>query len=110
MKKKITIGVAEDQIVYRNGLITMLNDSDDYKVTIEAENGMEMLRKMKDNVPDVVLLDCRMPELKGIEVAKKIREKYEAIKILLLSMLDKQEFVAQAFEYGVNAQESRCRL
>ena len=43
MKKKITIGVAEDQIVYRNGLITMLNDSDDYKVTIEAENGMEML-------------------------------------------------------------------
>jgi DNA-binding NarL/FixJ family response regulator len=107
MKKKITIGVAEDQIVYRNGLITMLNDSDDYKVTIEAENGMEMLRKMKDNVPDVVLLDCRMPELKGIEVAKKIREKYEAVKILLLSMLDKQEFVAQAFEYGVNGYLSK---
>jgi DNA-binding NarL/FixJ family response regulator len=107
MKKKITIGVAEDQKIYRNGLITMLNDSDDYKVTIEAENGMEMLMKMKGNVPDVVLLDYRMPELNGIEVAKKIRQKYEAVKILLLSMFDNQEFVVQAVECGANGYLSK---
>ncbi|MFT6502764.1 MAG: DNA-binding NarL/FixJ family response regulator [Crocinitomicaceae bacterium] len=107
MKKKITIGVAEDQRIYRNGLITMLNDSEDYKVTIEAENGMEMLMKMKGNVPDVVLLDYRMPELNGIEVAKKIRQKYEAVKILLLSMFDNQEFVVQAVECGANGYLSK---
>jgi DNA-binding NarL/FixJ family response regulator len=107
MKKKITIGVAEDQRIYRNGLITMLNDNDDYKVTIEAENGMEMLMKMKGNVPDVVLLDYRMPELNGIEVAKKIRQKYEAVKILLLSMFDNQEFVVQAVECGANGYLSK---
>ncbi|MFT6244158.1 MAG: DNA-binding NarL/FixJ family response regulator [Salibacteraceae bacterium] len=107
MKNKITIGVAEDQKIYRNGLITMLNDSDDYKVTIEAESGMEMLVKMKGNVPDVVLLDYRMPELNGIEVAKKIRQKYEAVKILLLSMFDNQEFVVQAVECGANGYLSK---
>ena len=107
MKKKITIGVAEDQRIYRNGLVTMLNDNEDYKVTIEAENGMEMLMKMKGNVPDVVLLDYRMPELNGIEVAKKIRQKYESVKILLLSMFDNQEFVVQAVECGANGYLSK---
>ena len=107
MKKKITIGVAEDQQIYRDGLVSLLNDSDDYKVTIEAENGMEILMKMKGNVPDVVLLDYRMPELNGIEVAKKIRQKYDAVKILLLSMFDNQEFVVQAVECGANGYLSK---
>ena len=107
MKKKITIGVAEDQSIYRNGLVHLLNDSPEYKVTIEAENGMEMLMKMKGNIPDVVLLDYRMPELNGIEVAKKIRQKYESVKILLLSMFDNQEFVVQAVECGANGYLSK---
>ena len=107
MKNKITIGVAEDQIIYRKGLINMLNDSKAYKVTIEAENGEQMLMKMKGNVPDVVLLDYRMPGLNGIEVAKKIRQNYETVKILLLSMFDHQEFVIQAVECGANGYLSK---
>jgi DNA-binding NarL/FixJ family response regulator len=107
MKKKITIGVAEDQKIYRDGLVNLLNDNDSCKVTIEAENGMEMLMKMKGNIPDVVLLDYRMPELNGIEVAKKIRQKYESVKILLLSMYDNQEFVVRAVECGANGYLSK---
>jgi DNA-binding NarL/FixJ family response regulator len=107
MKKKITIGVAEDQKIYRDGLISMLNDTDICKVTIEAESGVELLLKMKGNVPDVVLLDYRMPELNGIEVAKKIREKYDNVKILLLSYFDNQEFVVRAVECGANGYLSK---
>lgn len=107
MKKKITIGVAEDQKIYRDGLVSMLNDTDICKVTIEAESGVELLLKMKGNVPDVVLLDYRMPELNGIEVAKKIREKYDNVKILLLSYFDNQEFVVRAVECGANGYLSK---
>jgi len=107
MKKKISIGVAEDQSIYRNGLVNLLNDTDDFNVTIEAEDGMEILTKMNGNVPDVVLLDYRMPTLNGIEVTKKIRQKNDAVKILLLSMFDDQEFVVQAVESGANGYLSK---
>lgn len=107
MKKKITIGVAEDQKIYRDGLIAMLNGTDNCKVTIEAESGVELLLKMKGNVPDVVLLDYRMPEMNGIDVAKKIREKYDNVKILLLSYFDNQEFVVRAVECGANGYLSK---
>mmetsp|Transcript_35409 Transcript_35409/g.46617 ORF Transcript_35409/g.46617 Transcript_35409/m.46617 type:complete len:219 (-) Transcript_35409:56-712(-) len=107
MKKKITIGVAEDQKIYRDGLIAMLNGTGNSKVTIEAESGMELLLKMKGNVPDIVLLDYRMPEMNGIEVTKKIREKYDSVKILLLSYYDNQEFVVRAVECGANGYLSK---
>lgn len=107
MKKKITIGVAEDQKIYRDGLIAMLNGTENCKVTIEAESGVELLLKMKGNVPDVVLLDYRMPEMNGIDVAKKIREKYDNVKILLLSYFDNQEFVVRAVECGANGYLSK---
>ncbi|PWL27334.1 MAG: DNA-binding response regulator [Fluviicola sp. XM-24bin1] len=107
MKNKITIGVAEDQKIYRDGLIAMLNGTENCKVTIEAESGVELLLKMKGNVPDVVLLDYRMPEMNGIDVAKKIREKYDNVKILLLSYFDNQEFVVRAVECGANGYLSK---
>lgn len=107
MKKKITIGVAEDQKIYRDGLIAMLNGTDNCKVSIEAESGVELLLRMKGNVPDVVLLDYRMPEMNGIDVAKKIREKYDNVKILLLSYFDNQEFVVRAVECGANGYLSK---
>lgn len=107
MKRKITIGVAEDQKIYRDGLVGMLNGTNNCKVTIEAENGVDMLLKMKGNAPDVVLLDYRMPEMNGIDVARKIREKYDNVKILLLSYYDNQEFVVRAVECGANGYLSK---
>lgn len=107
MKRKITIGVAEDQKIYRDGLVSMLNGTSEFKVTIEAENGLELLLKMKGNAPDVVLLDYRMPEMNGIDVAKKIREKHDDVKILLLSYYDNQEFVVRAVESGANGYLSK---
>ncbi|MDB3907483.1 response regulator transcription factor [Crocinitomicaceae bacterium] len=85
----------------------MLNGTDNCKVSIEAESGVELLLKMKGNVPDVVLLDYRMPEMNGIDVAKKIREKYDSVKILLLSYFDNQEFVVRAVECGASGYLSK---
>jgi len=105
--KKITIGVADDQQIYRDGLVNMLNRSKRCKVTIAAENGQEMLMKIKGNVPDVVLLDYRMPDMNGVEVARRIREKHPEVKILILSMYDDEEFVIRAVECGANGYLSK---
>lgn len=107
MKRKITIGVAEDQMIYREGLINMLNESGTCKVIIDAHDGADMMLKIKGNVPDVVLLDYRMPELNGIDAARRIREKYDDVKILLLSMYDDHEFVVHAVECGANGYLSK---
>ena len=107
MNKNITIGVAEDQKIYRDGLVAMLNGAKNFKVIHEAGNGLEILTKIKGTPPDVVLLDYRMLEVNGIDVAKQIREKYANIKILLLSYYDNQEFVIRAVECGANGYLSK---
>ena len=107
MKNKITIGVAEDQQIYRDGLVAMLNESDNMEVILEASTGVDLLLQMKGNAPDVVLLDYRMPEMNGVEVACKIRENYEDVKILLLSFFDGEEFVVSAVESGANGYLSK---
>lgn len=99
--KKIKIGIAEDQEIYRNGLISMLSEIENFSVTIVASNGKELLMKMKGNEPDVVLVDYRMGELNGIDTAKKINRNHPEVCVLILSMYDAHEFVIRAIENGV---------
>jgi len=102
MKKPIKIGVAEDQVMFRSGLVSMLNDLPNVQVFIEAGNGKELLAKMRETDVDVVFLDYRMEELNGIETAKVIREKYPDVRMLMLSMYDDPEFIISALENGVS--------
>src|SRR5687767_14206504 len=102
MKKPIRIAVAEDQVMFRSGLISMLNDLPNVQVFIEAASGKELLAKMRETEVDVVFLDYRMSELNGIETAKVIREKYPDVRMLMLSMYDDPEFIISALENGVS--------
>jgi two-component system, NarL family, response regulator NreC len=102
MKKPIRIAVAEDQVMFRSGLVSMLNDLANVSVFIEASTGKELLAKMRETEVDVVFLDYRMPDLNGIEAAKVIREKYPEVRMLMLSMYDDPEFIISALENGVS--------
>lgn len=99
--KTVTIGIAEDQEIYRNGLVSMLNGVDNFKVGIVASDGKELLLKMKGNEPDVVLLDYRMGGMNGVDTAKKIYRRHPNVRVLILSMYDAHEFVIRAIENGV---------
>lgn len=98
----ITIGVAEDQDIYRNGLIGMLNNVPHFNVIIDSNSGKDMLVRLKETQPNVVLLDYRMEGMNGIETAAKINRHYPDVRILMLSMYDAQEFVLRAIENGAN--------
>jgi DNA-binding NarL/FixJ family response regulator len=98
----IKIGIAEDQEIYRNGLVGLLNNIENFNVIIEAESGQGIIDQIKTNEPDVVLLDFRMEGLNGVDTASRISKLYPEIKILMLSMYDAQEFVIRSIENGAN--------
>ena len=98
----VKIGIAEDQTMFRHGLIQLLNGLDNVEVVVDAENGQELLNKMEKTDIDIAFLDYKMPVLNGPKTAQIITEKYPAIKILFISMYNEEEFIISAIENGAN--------
>ncbi len=89
----IKIIVADDHQMFIDGIKALLKNEKDIKVTGEALNGHEVLALLKKEPADIVLLDVNMPGMDGIETTKPIREKYADVKILMLTMHNKHEFI-----------------
>lgn len=106
-RKNIRIAVAEDQSIFRNGLVKLLNDSMGFNVVVSVENGKLLMEELAKQEIDVALVDFRMPELNGIEATKLIRQQFPDLKVLLLSMYDSVEFVEMAIENGANGYLSK---
>lgn len=104
---KIRIGIAEDQVIFREGLIRMLNNNPHFEVVCEADNGQHLIDQIRDKKPQVCLVDYRMPGLNGIETTKSLKLQYPKIKVILLSMYDDSEFVESAIENGANGYLSK---
>lgn len=104
---QITVGVAEDQQIFRKGLVLLLNSFENIGVTLEANDGSVLLDLMVENCPDVVILDYSMPIMGGIETCKQIRKRFTNVKVLILSMYDDEEFVESAIENGANGYLSK---
>lgn len=106
-KRLIKLGLADDQLIFRQGLVTLLNSFENVEVVFTAENGLDLFNLLKTKSVDVVLLDFRMPIMNGLQTTVKIREKYSDIKVLILSMYDDSEFVESAIEAGANGYLSK---
>lgn len=102
VNKPITVGVIDDHILFRKGLISLLKENAGLKVILEAGDGLELLDKLKDRQPDVLLLDIQMPGMGGIDATHAVRKKYGKIKILPLTMHNEDEFVIHLMEKGAS--------
>jgi len=80
-----------------------LKDKEYLKILWEAEDGKDLQHKLKLKLPDVILMDIRMPEVDGINAISLIRKEYEALKIIVLTMYDDQEMITKMMEMGANA-------
>ncbi|HLO43261.1 MAG TPA: response regulator transcription factor [Leadbetterella sp.] len=100
--KKIKIALVDDHKLFRKGLLSILQQSEDLEVLFEAVNGKEFLEHPLLETVEVVLLDIQMPELDGIATTKLLREKNEEIKIIILSMHDEDQFILHLMEIGAN--------
>jgi DNA-binding NarL/FixJ family response regulator len=79
------IVIADDSSLLRDRIRSLLNSIDEKIEVHEAEDGQEALRLIRKNLPDLVILDIRMPEMTGIEVIKKIRELKMKVKVCILT-------------------------
>jgi len=99
----LKIILAEDHIIVRNGIKMLLESQSGVQVISEAANGLEVLEQIDAGiVPDIVLTDINMPEMDGINLIRELKLKHPQIKTIVLSMLDNEKYVAQAFNEGSN--------
>ena len=101
----IRLLIVDDQAIVRHGLKSLLELQQDITVVGNAANGEEAINAIallaqQDRVPDVVLLDIRMPIVDGVATTKELCQRYPAIKILILTTFDDDEYVSQAMSYG----------
>jgi DNA-binding NarL/FixJ family response regulator len=96
----IRVLVVDDHPVVRHGLIAMLRWETDLEVVGEAGDGAAAVQLIEELEPEVVLLDLRMPELSGIEVMQRIRKTLPAVRFLVLTTYDTDEYLAPALAAG----------
>ncbi|MCU7548391.1 response regulator transcription factor [Chitinophagaceae bacterium LB-8] len=104
---QIKVAIADDHKIFRDGLKMALKDKDYLKMLWEAEDGKDLLHKLRIKQPDVLLMDIRMPKLDGTNAISLIRKEFEGIKIVVLTMYDQQEMITKMMEMGANAYLSK---
>ena len=99
--KPIHVILADDHTLVRAGIRALLEKLPQVQVVGEAGDGREALNLVKRQRPDVVLMDIAMPGLNGLEAAARMARDFPAVKIILLSMHNNEEYVLRALKSGV---------
>ncbi len=95
-----TIVIAEDHPAFRQLLRSELQRFADVAIVGEASDGQQLLDILRENVPDLVILDISMPVISGLEAARIIRERHGHVKVLFLTMHKNPAYVVQARRLG----------
>lgn len=104
METQVKIAIADDENLFRQGVIGILETEADLTFLFEAENGKQLLQKLgmfSDNLPDVILMDLKMPEMNGVESTRAIKKKYPDLKIVALSSYYSKSFILNMIDAGV---------
>ncbi|ALM36635.1 response regulator transcription factor [Streptomyces albidoflavus] len=96
----IRVLIADDQQMVRQGFAVLLNTQPDIRVIGQAVDGLDAITRVADLLPDVVLMDIRMPELGGIEATRRITAATPGTKVLVLTTFDLDEYVYEALRAG----------
>jgi DNA-binding NarL/FixJ family response regulator len=100
MPRKITVLLVDDHALVRRGFRRMLEDDPEISVIAEASDGPEAVRLALELRPQVIVMDCALPEFNGIEATRRIRKDFPAVEILMLSMHSEDTLVRQALDAG----------
>jgi len=92
--------ICDDQAIIRDGLAMLLNLEKDIEVVAQAQDGAEAVEQVAQHQPDLVLMDLKMPGMNGIEATRQIRTHYPAVKVLVLTTYDNDEWLFDAIRVG----------
>jgi DNA-binding NarL/FixJ family response regulator len=93
------IVIAEDNALFRSTLMQAL---DDFQIVGEADDGQQAIDLVHSTRPDMLVLDLSLPKISGIEVARQLRQHYQSLKILVLTIYESEELLNEALEAGVD--------
>jgi DNA-binding NarL/FixJ family response regulator len=97
-----TIILADDHAMLREGIRKIIERIEGVLISGEANDGLELLELLKKSIPNLVILDISMPNLRGLEAIREIKKTYPQVKILVLTMHKKKEFLRQALRDGAD--------
>jgi two-component system, NarL family, nitrate/nitrite response regulator NarL len=100
--KKIKIIIADDHLLFINGLQLLLKEESWVEITDIANDGKELLDILHTNQPDLILLDLNMPHLNGLEASRHIKQNYPAVKLIILSTYNEEHLIEKAKNIGIN--------
>lgn len=98
--ERYRIVLADDHVLFRQGLKKIIDGAADLEVAGEAGDGVELLSLLPTMLPDLVVLDISMPKLRGIEAIREIRKRHTGVKVLVLTMY--KEYLHQAMAAGAD--------
>lgn len=99
-KAKIRVLVVDDHPVVRQGILANVNPQPDMTVVAEARDGFEAINLIKDQVPDVVLLDLRMPRMDGLDVIAEVNTSKLPSKVIIMTTFETEEDVYRSIKAG----------
>lgn len=100
--KMIRILIADDHAVVREGLRRIIENDNELKVVAEAENGIEVLQRVRSNNIDVVILDISMPEMSGLDCLKQLKIEFPDLPVLIFSMHPEEQYEQRVLQAGAN--------
>jgi len=100
MANKVKVLLVDDHALVRRGFRRMLEDEPSFQVVGEASDGLEAVQLAEQLKPEVIVMDCALPQINGIEASRRILAKMPGVSILMLSMHSEDTLVRQALEAG----------
>jgi DNA-binding NarL/FixJ family response regulator len=97
---RIKVLIADDQTLFRQGLHTLLSVQSEIEVVAEAENGEDVLRLVGAYLPDVILMDVKMPLLDGVAATRRIRQEFPICRVVILTTFDDDDYVFEGLRAG----------
>ncbi|HMO62856.1 MAG TPA: response regulator transcription factor [Ferruginibacter sp.] len=96
----IKVAIADDHQIFRKGVILSMRSYTNIKFVMEADNGQDLLDKIPESDPDVILCDLKMPVKDGIDTTKQITKEFPKIRVIILTMYEDERFVGHLMDCG----------
>ena len=100
MSEPVRILLADDHVLFRTGVATVLASRPDMEVVGEARDGLEAIALARETMPDIILMDIAMPRCSGLEATRRIKHEMPYVKVVIITVSDNEEDVFEAIKCG----------
>ena len=100
LPQTINVAIADDHKIFRKGVIHSMRPYTNIRFVMEADNGDDLIQKIPEFLPDVILCDLKMPVIDGIDATKIITKTYPNIRVIILTMYEDERFVGHLMDCG----------